>query len=88
MAFHVSNPRASAATQTRFRRYRQREFVNELSKAFKEEMLKAVEKVPEDFDGIDLRLLARVIVDERLATQTDSARKRRFTRICNERGIP
>ncbi len=88
MAFHIYKPNASDEEISRLRREKQREFVKELSKAFEEEMLKAVEKVPDDWNGIELRLLAKLIVEDRLSMRTDSARKRKVTRICNERCIP
>lgn len=88
MAFHVFNSNMSEAETTKYRRKRQREFALELAKAFKEELLKTLPKIPEDFDGIDLRMLAALVVKDKLTVRSSTRAKRAFNRAVQKHNLP
>lgn len=83
MAFHDYGLPNNPQQRTAYRRKRQREVTNELVSELKKEMHKALKKCPEEFDGVDLRLLMARIVTERFVVKTTVRSKRSFNRACD-----
>lgn len=80
MAFDC-DPTVPAEKRSDYRRKKQWAFTRELTKAFAEEMEKTLKRMPEDFDGIDIRLLAERVVREKLMVKVSPSYRRKFNSI-------